>query len=482
MKKGKKNGVKVEVPRIFPKGLKIFIIGGGRACKALLETIMGDASMEVLGLAEINPEAEALPLARQLGIPIFEDYRVVLDMPQVDLILNLTGDKALEKELRDLLKKRGRQTEILGGLGGRLLWGVLGRKDYLAWTDPLTGLFNVAYFYRALEEEIERGMRYGSPFALLFMDADNFKDINDRLGHLQGDRVLKAIGDAVASSLRSADIAARYGGDEFTAILPETQVEGSVKVAERVRKKVEGLGDSLGVSPLSLSIGVAVFPLDGITAEELVRRADWAMYQAKKMGGNRVFRLGVGKEPPAFFRVEDALSLVSQKGEKDKFHRSHSEVVSKFSVEIGKALGLNRAMVRLLRVAGALHDIGKAEVSFGEGAWNYKEHPLIGAYMLRHVPYLRGIVPMVLYHHERYDGKGFPKGLMGKQIPQGAQVVLLADKLHHFLEHEPQWRVGDLLKALGEVEKDVGAVDPQMIEAFREALKSRPQDQLLLAF
>jgi len=82
---------------------------------------MGDASMEVLGLAEINPEAEALPLAGQLGIPIFEDYRVVLDMPQVDLILNLTGDKALEKELRELLRERGLETEVLGGLGGRLL-------------------------------------------------------------------------------------------------------------------------------------------------------------------------------------------------------------------------------------------------------------------------------------------------------------------------------------------------------------------------
>ncbi len=480
--KGKGDLGRVEIPKIFPKGLKLFAIGGGRACKALLDTIMGDPSIEILGLAEINPEAEALPLARQLGIPIFEDYRAVLDMPQVDLILNLTGDKALEEELRGLLKERGRGTEILGGLGGRLLWGVLGRKDYLACTDPLTGLFNVAYFYRSLEEEIERGMRYGSPFALLFMDADNFKDINDRLGHLQGDRVLKAVGDAIASSLRGADMAARYGGDEFTAILPETQVEGAMRVAERVRKKVETLGDSLGVSPLSLSIGVAVFPLDGITAEELVRRADWAMYQAKKMGGNRVFRLGEGKEPPAFFRVEDALSLVSQKGERDKFHRSHSEVVSKISVEIGKALGLNRAMVRLLRVAGALHDIGKAEVSFGEGAWNYKEHPLIGAYMLRHVPYLRGIVPMVLYHHERYDGKGFPKGLTGKQIPQGAQVVFLADRLHHLLEHTPRWRVEDLLGVLEEVAKDAGAVDPNMIEAFQKALSSRPRDQLFLSF
>ncbi len=478
----KEDLVRLEVPRIFPKGLKIFIIGGGRACKALLETIMGDTTIEILGLAEINPEAEALPLARQLGIPIFEDYRVVLEMPQVDLILNLTGDKALEEELREFMKERGLETEILGGLGGRLLWGVLGRKDYLACTDPLTGLFNVAYFYRTLEEEIERGMRYGSPFAILFMDADNFKDINDQLGHLQGDRVLKAVGEAVVSSLRSADIAARYGGDEFAAVLPETQVDGAMRVAERVRKKVERLGESLGVAPLSVSVGVAVFPLDGITSEELVRRADWAMYQAKRMGGNRVFRMGPGKEPPAFFRVEDALSLVSQKGARDKFHRSHSEVVSKFSVEIGKALGLNRAMVRLLRVAGALHDIGKAEVASGEEDWNYKEHTLIGAYMLRHVPYLRGIVPMVLYHHERFDGKGFPKGLSGKQIPQGAQVVHLADRLHHLLEHEPQWKVRGLLKALEEVDKDTGAVDPEMISAFRKVLESRPRDQAFLSF
>ena len=474
--------LRMEVPRVFPQGLRVFIIGGGRACKALLETIMGDTSVEILGLAEISPEAEALPLARQLGIPVFEDYRVVLDMPGVDLILNLTGDKGLEKDLRRLLEERGMEREVLGGLGGRLLWAVLGRKDYLACTDPLTGLFNVAYFYKALEEELERGMRYGSPFALLFMDADNFKDINDRLGHVYGDRVLKALGEAIASSLRSADIAARYGGDEFTVILPETQVEGAVRVAERIRAKVEALGKTLGVEPLSLSVGLAVFPLDGITSEDLVRRADWAMYQAKKMGGNRVFRLGTGKEPPAFFRVEDALSLISEKGARDKFHRSHSEVVSKFSVEIGKALGLNRAMVRLLRIAGALHDVGKAEVASGGEEWNYKEHPLVGAYMLRHVPYLRGIVPIVLYHHERFDGKGFPKGLKGKQIPQGAQVVHLADRLHHLLEHRPRWRVGDVLEAVAEVRKDSGAVDPAMVDAFYGTLERQEKDKPFLGF
>ncbi len=472
----------MEVPRVFPQGLKIFIIGGGRACKALLETLMGDTSIEILGLAEINPEAEALPMARQLGIPIYEDYRVVLDVPKVDLILNLTGDKVLEKELRQLLQERGLETEVLGGLGGRLLWAVLVRKDYLACTDPLTGLFNVAHFYKALEEELERGMRYGSPFAILFMDVDNFKDINDRLGHLYGDRVLKAIGEAIQSSLRGSDMAARYGGDEFTVILPETQVEGAVRVAERVRSRVEALGRKLGVEPLTLSIGIAVFPLDGITSEELVRRADWAMYQAKKMGGNRVFRLGTGKEPPAFFRVEDALSLISERGARDKYHRSHSEVVSKFSVEIGKAMGLNRAMVRLLRIAGALHDVGKAEVASGGGEWDYEEHPLVGAYMLRHVPYLRGIVPMVLYHHERFDGKGFPKGLKGKQIPQGAQVVYLANRLHHLLEHRPQWKVGDVLEALMEVRKDLGSVDPSVVDAFYKSLEKQPRDKPFLDF
>ncbi len=288
--------LRMEVPRVFPQGLKVFIIGGGRACKDLLETLMGDTSVEILGLAEISSEAEALPLARQLGIPIFEDYRIVLDMPEVDLILNLTEGKGIEKDLQKGLQDKGVDVEILGWLGGRLLWRVLTIKEKLAYTDPLTGLFNVAYFYKVLEEEIERGMRYGSPFALLFMDVDNFKEVNDSLGHLYGDRVLKAIGGAIKASLRSSDVAARYGGDEFTALLPETQVKGAVEVGKRIKSQVGALGRNLGVDPLTLSIGVAVFPRDGITSEELVRKADWSMYQAKRRGGNQVCYLGDSKK------------------------------------------------------------------------------------------------------------------------------------------------------------------------------------------
>jgi len=469
---------KMEVPRIFPERVRLILLGGGKCARAFLETVVGDPSVEVLGIVEPDRGAEALSLAEHMGVPVYASPGE-LDLSRADIILNLTGYRKVDSSLLKGLKGA---TEVVDRLSGRLLQGLLERKGFLALMDPLTGLYNVTYFYRSLKEEEERGMRYGSPFALLFMDADSFKSINDQLGHLKGDEVLRAVAEAVMASLRGADIACRYGGDEFAVILPETRLEGAERVAERIRKGVEELSRKVGIGSLFVSIGLALFPTDGTSTETLVRRADWSMYQAKKMGGNMVYRTVEGEEPPSFFRVEDALSLVSQKGDRDKFQRSHSEVVSFLSAEIGKALGLNMAVLRHLRVAGALHDIGKAEVSSEARAWDYEEHAVIGGYMLRHVPHLRAIVPYILFHHERFDGKGFPKGLKGEQIPLGARVIFLADRLHHVLEHESQWKVEDLLRALDEIDKDTGAADPQIIAAFRKSLESRPKDQVISPF
>ena len=473
---GRDDPFKMEVPRTFPEKVRLILLGGGKCTRTFLETVLGDPSVEVLGIVEPDRRAEALSLAEHMGVPVYA-IPGELDLSQADIILNLTGYKKVN---RALLKGLKDTTEVVDLLGGRLLQGLLERKGFLALIDPLTGLYNVTYFHRSLKEEAERGMRYGSPFALLFMDADSFKSINDQLGHLKGDEVLRAIAEAVMASLRGSDIACRYGGDEFAVILPETRLKGAERVAERIRKGVEELSQRLGIDGLSVSIGLALFPADGTGTEALLRRADWSMYQAKKMGGNTVYRAVEGEEPPAFYRVEEALSLVSQKGDRDKFQRSHSEVVSFLSVEIGKALGLNVAMLRHLRVAGALHDIGKAEVSSETRAWDYEEHPVIGGYMLRHIPYISSIVPYILFHHERFDGKGFPKGLKGEQIPLGARIIFLADRLHHVLEHESSWKVEDLLRALEEIERDTGAADPKIIAAFLKALESKPKDQVIL--
>jgi diguanylate cyclase (GGDEF)-like protein len=160
----------------------------------------------------------------------------------------------------------------------------------LSTIDPLTTLFNRGFFFAALEREIARSARSGRGFCLLMMDLDELKAINDRLGHFHGDRVLSAVGQVVNDGVRRIDTAARYGGDEFVVLLPETDPTGAFVLAEKIRIGVHELALDLPddtVRP-SMSVGVVSFPEDGSTADELMISADRAMYTSKRAGKNRV--------------------------------------------------------------------------------------------------------------------------------------------------------------------------------------------------
>jgi len=171
----------------------------------------------------------------------------------------------------------------------------------LSTIDPLTALFNRGFFFAALEREIARSARSGRGFCLLMMDLDELKAVNDKLGHFYGDRVLRAVGEVVTAIVRRIDTAARYGGDEFVVILPETDPTGAYVVAEKIRLGVQdlelGLADE-AIRP-SLSIGVVSYPDDGNTADELMISADGAMYASKRAGKNRVTGVDVPSDPPA---------------------------------------------------------------------------------------------------------------------------------------------------------------------------------------
>lgn len=157
-------------------------------------------------------------------------------------------------------------------------------------TDPLTGLFNRAQLFVTLDQEVSRTRRSDRGFCLLMIDLDGLKAINDSGGHLRGDEVLRALGAVIRTSIRAADSAYRYGGDEFVVLLPETDIVGAFVVAEKIRGGAEEVGMAMtGPEPVtSVSIGLVSHPEDGLSAEELMSAADRAMYQAKRLGKNQI--------------------------------------------------------------------------------------------------------------------------------------------------------------------------------------------------
>lgn len=163
------------------------------------------------------------------------------------------------------------------------------RLRHLAVRDDLTRLYNLRFFNRSLETEHQRSMRFGRSYALVFLDLDGLREVNERRGHLAGAQVLRQVGELLGGCIRRIDLAARIGGDEFVVICPETGKVSARMMGERLRREIQKLQDSNGTSlGITTSVGVASFPDDGDLPDEVLQRADRALYEAKALGKNRV--------------------------------------------------------------------------------------------------------------------------------------------------------------------------------------------------
>jgi diguanylate cyclase (GGDEF)-like protein/PAS domain S-box-containing protein len=384
-------------------------------------------------------------------------------------------------------------------------------------TDGLTDLYNHAHFFQRLAEETERSKRYNHGFAVVMIDVDNFKKFNDSHGHQMGDEVLRLVADSIRSGLRRSDLAFRYGGDEFAAMLLHADAARARAVIDRINRRLarslKQMNDG-AAARVSLSAGAACFPEEGSTPDELVTVADTALYSAKWAARARdVMEEGYAVEsltpPPATsgeaqtgtlssaasslaealreLGVPDALAelnlrTVTALGTlaeiKDPYIRGHQERTSDQAATLAEEMGLSPDRVRGARLAALLHDLGKAGISkrilnkpgklTEEEFAEIKEHPPLGSMMIiSEIEALQQLVPIVRHHHERFDGKGYPDGLAGQDIPLEARILAVVDAFDA-MTHERAYRKAlGREEALAELRRGAGTqFDPAVVEAF----------------
>jgi diguanylate cyclase (GGDEF)-like protein len=360
------------------------------------------------------------------------------------------------------------------------------RAMRLALTDPLTGLGNHRHFHERLQRELLHAEEQHTPLTLCFVDIDDFKKINDRFGHPSGDRVLSQ----VAGRLRQGGEAFRLGGDEFALLLANHDEDAALDAASSVVDRI-GTLDFDHIGRVTVSAGVATFPVQGHGRDELIRLADSALYWAKEHGKNRVRlyrpdvvelaelkRLASGPDRAARYRA--AASLAKAVDARDTYTGSHSERVSDLAARVAKRVGLNPEQVELTRLAGSLHDLGKLaipeEILQKPGALTDSErlvlerHPQIGFRMLDSLG-VDPVADLVLHHHERWDGAGYPDGLAGEEIPLGARIIFVTDAYDAMTSDRIYRPRHSEEAALVELRRCAGTqFDPGIVAAFTEEL------------
>jgi diguanylate cyclase (GGDEF)-like protein len=314
-----------------------------------------------------------------------------------------------------------------------------------ATSDPLTGLLNHRAFQHRVENEVQRAQRYGRPLAVVLLDLDHFKTINDAYGHQAGDAALMQAASLLGADARAGDVLGRIGGDEFALLLPETFAEGASAIAQRCAAEFRAA--PVGVaSHLTMSAGVCDLT-QAKNSKELLQLADGALYWAKNQGRDNV----VIYSPEIVLELSDTdradrlqrsqsltsiLSLARSIDAKDSPNEEHSERVAGFVHRLAEAAGWPAIPVAQLAEAARIHDVGKicipGEILLKPGELTPAEYELVKAHAALGAQMAREALTdeqalWIEQHHERFDGTGYPNGLAGGDITEGAALLALAD-------------------------------------------------------
>lgn len=381
-------------------------------------------------------------------------------------------------------------------------------------TDAITGLPNHRAVMSRLEEEIARCQRSHGTCAVLFIDLDHFKYINDTWGHRAGDTILQEVGTRLRSTLRLEDFVGRYGGEEFAIVLTDVDLDAANLTAERLCNTVGHqpcmwiAEDAQIVTPIvvTCSIGVALYQLHGLSREALVEQADRAMYEAKHAGRNcvRIAALDInpekakpampfpsaGNKPAQVIPVQTVEALIAVAAAHDQGTDAHAHRLVSLVEATAIKLNLPEGEIHLARLAALLHDIGKIGIPdtilhkpapLTGDEWSVmRRHPEIGRQILIQVGgVFQHLAPIVVAHHERWDGSGYPNKLAGENIPLVARIITVVDSYDAMTSNRPYRQPMPTTEARAELLRCTGSqFDPRVVTAFLQVLDELEQHPL----
>ena len=356
------------------------------------------------------------------------------------------------------------------------------RTRWEATTDGLTGLTNAREFRRRLETALAEPNRRNKPVALLLIDFDHFKSVNDQLGHQRGDLILQTGAQLVRSVARANDMTARYGGDELAVLAIDTNVAGTQRLAQRIVDAVHAAAvPTVAGQHLTFSIGVAAYPDDALTAGELLAAADQALYLAKREGKDtaRTFADLVGELNRAITDLEAMLveagpqvmgAVAHAVDGRNPVARGHSSRVVAISETLGKHAGVSPADLEELRAAAFVHDVGHVALAGRAREFEAPGHAEAGGDIVAHAKFAPDIAEAVRHHHDRWDGASSVDGLAGVQIPLLARILAVTERYEAMTAGRACARLSarDALTVIGE--GSGSEFDPGVVVALRRCV------------
>jgi len=333
------------------------------------------------------------------------------------------------------------------------------KLKYLSFHDKLTGLYNRAYF----ESELDRlDTKRQLPISIIISDLNSLKLVNDAFGHEEGDKLLKRVANMIKNFFRAEDIIARWGGDEFSIILPKTIKKTAEDIVSRIRKECKKTRSSK--IPLSISIGVATKEKPNQNIQSIIREAEDNMYRNKLLEKDSITHSLISSLETSLF-------------EKSHETRKHTDRLNKLTIKLGRASNLAESEIDKLSLLSTLHDIGKVaipeEILEKEGKltkseWNtLKRHPEIGSNICESSPLLVHIASPVLCHHEWWDGNGYPRGIKGDDIPIISRIIAIVDAYDVMTHDRAYSKAITKNKAIEEIKRCSGTqFDSGLVEKF----------------